>query len=90
MLQNWLPRCSVGQLRQPRSRAETNVIGQKNRLGMHITANGAETFTPLFDMAKRGLLHTKVEKTYPLAEAHAAIAHASQNKRSGKIVFLLR
>ena len=47
----------------------------------------AETFTPLFDMAKRGLLRTKVEKTYPLAEAQAAIAHASQNKRSGKIVF---
>jgi trans-2-enoyl-CoA reductase len=47
----------------------------------------AETFAPLFDMAKRGLLRTKVEKTYPLSEAQAAIAHASQNKRSGKIVF---
>src|SRR5437016_13076605 len=49
----------------------------------------AETFAPLFDMAKRGLLRTKVEKTYPLSEVHAAIAHASQNKRSGKIVFAL-
>jgi trans-2-enoyl-CoA reductase len=47
----------------------------------------AETFAPLFEMAKRGLLRTKVEKTYPLSEAQAAIAHASQNKRSGKIVF---
>jgi trans-2-enoyl-CoA reductase len=47
----------------------------------------AETFAPLFEMAKRGLLRTKVEKTYSLAEAQAAIAHASQNKRSGKIVF---
>jgi mitochondrial enoyl-[acyl-carrier protein] reductase / trans-2-enoyl-CoA reductase len=47
----------------------------------------AETFAPLFDMAKRGLLRTKVEKTYPLSDAHAAIEHASQNKRSGKIVF---
>jgi trans-2-enoyl-CoA reductase len=47
----------------------------------------AETFAPLFDMAKRGLLRTKVEKTYPLAEAQAAIEHASKNKRSGKIVF---
>ncbi|HEV2805611.1 MAG TPA: 2-enoyl thioester reductase domain-containing protein [Chthoniobacterales bacterium] len=46
-----------------------------------------ETFAPLFDMAKRGLLRTKVEATYPLSEAQAAIAHASQNKRSGKIVF---
>jgi trans-2-enoyl-CoA reductase len=47
----------------------------------------AETFAPLFDMAQRGLLHAKVEKTYPLEEAQAAIAHASKNKRSGKIVF---
>src|SRR5437868_4092744 len=47
----------------------------------------AETFAPLFEMAKRGLLRTKVEKTYRLSEAHAAIAHASQNMRSGKIVF---
>lgn len=47
----------------------------------------AETFAPLFEMAKRGLLQTKVEKTYPLSEAKAAIAHASRNKRSGKIVF---
>ena len=49
----------------------------------------AETFAPLFEMAKRGLLRTKVEKTYPLSEAQAAIEHASQHKRSGKIVFVL-
>src|SRR4051794_22906617 len=47
----------------------------------------AETFAPLFDMAKRGLLRTKVEATYALSEAQAAITHASQNKRNGKIVF---
>ena len=49
----------------------------------------AETFKPLFDMAKRGLLRSKVEATYSLDEAQTAIAHASQNKRSGKIVFQL-
>ena len=49
----------------------------------------AEMFAPLFEMAKRGLLRTKVEATYPLAEAQAALAHASKNKRSGKIVFTL-
>jgi trans-2-enoyl-CoA reductase len=47
----------------------------------------ADTFAPLFEMAKRGLLKSKVEKTYPLSEAKAAIEHASQNKRSGKVVF---
>jgi len=42
---------------------------------------------PLFEMAQRGLLRAKVERTYPLSEAKAAIAHATQDKRSGKIVF---
>jgi NADPH:quinone reductase-like Zn-dependent oxidoreductase len=46
-----------------------------------------ETFRPLFDMARRGLLKTKVEKTYPLSEVRAAVAHAAQGKRDGKIVF---
>ena len=49
----------------------------------------AETFAPLFEMAKRGLLRSKVEKVYSLSEAQAAIAHASQNKRRGKILFAL-
>lgn len=46
-----------------------------------------ETFRSLFEMAKRGLLKTKVEKSYPLSEMKAAIAHAAQGKRSGKIIF---
>src|SRR5881296_2987828 len=46
-----------------------------------------EAFEPLFGMAKRGLLKTKVEKAYPLIEAKAAVAHAAQGKRSGKIIF---
>lgn len=45
------------------------------------------TFAPLFEMAKRGLLRTKVEKSYSLGEAGEAIRHAMQNKRRGKIVF---
>jgi mitochondrial enoyl-[acyl-carrier protein] reductase / trans-2-enoyl-CoA reductase len=46
-----------------------------------------EAFRPLFKMAKRCLLKTKVEKAYPLSEAKAAVAHAAQSKRSGKIIF---
>jgi len=46
-----------------------------------------ETFRPLFDMIKRGLLKTKVEKAYPLSEVNAAVAHAAQGKRSGKVIF---
>jgi trans-2-enoyl-CoA reductase len=49
----------------------------------------AETFKPIFEMAKCGLLRTKVEATYALSEAKAAVAHASQNKRAGKIIFTL-
>ena len=46
-----------------------------------------ETFRSLFDMVQRGLLKTKVEKAYPLSEVKAAVAHAAQGKRSGKIIF---
>jgi trans-2-enoyl-CoA reductase len=46
-----------------------------------------ETFRRLFDMVQRGLLKTKVEKAYPLSEVKAAVAHAAQGKRSGKIIF---
>lgn len=47
----------------------------------------AATFAPLFKMALRGLLRTKVEKNYSLGEATEAVRHAMQNKRAGKIVF---
>src|SRR5216117_3070935 len=46
-----------------------------------------DAFHPLFEMAKRGLLKTRVEKAYPLMEAKAAVTHAAQGKRSGKIIF---
>src|SRR5215813_9458450 len=46
-----------------------------------------KTFQPLFEMARRGLLKTKIEKAYPLSEVKAAVAHAAQGKRSGKIIF---
>ena len=46
-----------------------------------------EAFRRLFEMAKRGLLKTKVEKAYPLSQAKTAVAHAAQGKRSGKIIF---
>src|SRR5213594_1062772 len=46
-----------------------------------------DAFRPLFDMASRGLLKTKVEKAYPLKEAKAAVGHAAQGRRGGKIIF---
>jgi trans-2-enoyl-CoA reductase len=46
-----------------------------------------EAFQPLFEMAKRGLLKTKIEKAYPLIEVKAAVTHAAQGKRGGKIIF---
>jgi mitochondrial enoyl-[acyl-carrier protein] reductase / trans-2-enoyl-CoA reductase len=50
-------------------------------------AERLEAFQQLFDMAKRGLLRTKVDRAYPLTEAKAAVTHAAQGKRSGKIIF---
>ncbi len=49
----------------------------------------AETFAPLFAMAKRGALEAKVEAVYSLGEATAAVSHAMQNQRSGKVVFAM-
>jgi mitochondrial enoyl-[acyl-carrier protein] reductase / trans-2-enoyl-CoA reductase len=46
-----------------------------------------EAFRHLFEMAKRGLLKTKVEKAYPLSEAKTAVAHAGRGERGGKIIF---
>jgi trans-2-enoyl-CoA reductase len=50
-------------------------------------AQRVAAFNPIFDMAKRGLLRTKVEKSYPLSEAKAALEHAARAKRHGKIIF---
>ena len=44
-------------------------------------------FNPIFDMAKRRLLLTRVEKSYPLSEAKAAVEHAARTQRTGKIIF---
>ena len=50
-------------------------------------AERAETFARIFDLAQRGLLETKIERTYPLVDFQEAIARASQGQRAGKIVF---
>lgn len=50
-------------------------------------AQRMEAFQQLFEMAKHGLLQTKVEKAYPLSEAKAAVAHAARGQRTGKIIF---
>jgi len=50
-------------------------------------AQRMDTFQHLFEMAKRGLLQTKVEKAYPLSEANMAVAQAARGQRSGKIIF---
>jgi trans-2-enoyl-CoA reductase len=46
-----------------------------------------EAFHRLFKMAERGLLKTKVERAYPIDQIKAAVTHAAQGKRSGKIIF---
>ena len=46
-----------------------------------------ETFAPLIDLTRRGLLETKVERAYSLGEFAAAVRRAGEGKREGKIVF---
>ena len=49
-----------------------------------------EAFGALFEMAKSGLLRTRVEKSYSLDQAGDALTHAAQGKRKGKIIFEFR
>ncbi|HST31478.1 MAG TPA: 2-enoyl thioester reductase domain-containing protein [Chthoniobacterales bacterium] len=51
------------------------------------TAERMAAFNPLFEMAKRGLLKTKIEQTFSIDDAKEAVVRAMQSKRSGKIVF---
>ena len=44
-------------------------------------------FAELFALAQRGVIHAPVERIYPLEEASAALAHAAQSGRAGKILF---
>jgi trans-2-enoyl-CoA reductase len=44
-------------------------------------------FDPIFEMAGRGLLQTKVEKSYSLNGIKAAVEHAAHAQRRGKIIF---
>ncbi len=46
-----------------------------------------ETFASLIDLARRGLLETKVERAYSLGEFREAVARAGEGKREGKILF---
>jgi trans-2-enoyl-CoA reductase len=46
-----------------------------------------ETFARLVDFARRGLLQTKIERTFALTDFHAAVERASEGKRGGKIIF---
>ncbi|EDY21767.1 Alcohol dehydrogenase zinc-binding domain protein [Chthoniobacter flavus Ellin428] len=50
-------------------------------------AEESAMFAELFALAKRGLLHTPVERVYPLRDAVAAVKHAMQSQRGGKILF---
>ncbi len=44
-------------------------------------------FKELFGLVKRGVLHAPVERIYRLDDASAALTHAAQGRRSGKILF---
>jgi len=51
------------------------------------TAERMAAFNPLFENAKRGLLKTKIERTYSIEQAKEAVTQAMRDKRGGKIVF---
>ncbi|MFL6527541.1 MAG: MDR family NADPH-dependent oxidoreductase [Chthoniobacterales bacterium] len=51
------------------------------------SAERSEMWSALFDLAKRGVLHSPIEARYSLGQAHDALQHAMRNKRSGKVIF---
>jgi trans-2-enoyl-CoA reductase len=48
-----------------------------------------EAFDRIFEFARRGLLQTKIERTYPLGKFSEAVARAAEGKRCGKILFAM-
>jgi trans-2-enoyl-CoA reductase len=50
-------------------------------------AAGSEMFAELFGWAGRGMFSPPVERTYGLTDVSAALAHAAQGARAGKILF---
>ena len=46
-----------------------------------------EAFDRIFSFAQRGLLQTKIERNFPLADFAAAVARAGEGARAGKIIF---
>jgi NADPH:quinone reductase-like Zn-dependent oxidoreductase len=50
----------------------------------------AETFAPLFEMARQGKLRSKVERIFPLRDVQRAVEEAGRSRRAGKIVLDLR
>jgi trans-2-enoyl-CoA reductase len=49
-------------------------------------AERAALFAELFDLVRKGVIHTPIERIYPLAEITQAVTHAGQGKRGGKIL----
>src|SRR5262245_47615525 len=49
-------------------------------------AERKKTFQPIFKMAQRSLLKTKVKKAYPLSKIKTTVAHAAQDQRNSKIM----
>jgi mitochondrial enoyl-[acyl-carrier protein] reductase / trans-2-enoyl-CoA reductase len=49
-------------------------------------AERAALFAELFELVRKGVVHTPVERIYPLTEIAQAVAHAGQGRRGGKIL----
>jgi len=49
-------------------------------------AERSDLFAELFELVRKGVIHTPIEKVYSLAEIEQAVTHAGQGKRGGKIL----
>jgi trans-2-enoyl-CoA reductase len=52
--------------------------------------DSATMFAELQALVRAGKFRVPIEQTYPLRQTHAALAHASRDQRTGKILLVIR
>ena len=59
------------------------------RLGVLVVRQGPAHFSPLTDLCLAGDIGIHIDRTFPLDEVPAALAHVGEGRASGKVVVVL-
>ncbi|MFC7496502.1 MULTISPECIES: NAD(P)-dependent alcohol dehydrogenase [unclassified Nocardioides] len=61
-------------------------VASRRSIGVLAVKEGPAHFTPLADLCARGEVEVHVDRTFPLDETAAALAHAGEGRALGKVV----